>query len=266
MNTTDPYNTPWRKVASTIYQKPVDSKVFGGADLDVTELENYIAQKRKEGLKITLTQFFVLVLARLLKTEIPEFNVYIRRGKIVPRQKIDAAVSVLLPDGAMSSVMIQEADRLNIKEIESVMKGEIQKSRKGDENETMQNKNFISKLPWPFRSWFFSLYKMLIINWGISIPFLGLSPNSFGSFVLTNIGSLGLDSGYPALLPSSNVSFVFVMGGIQKKPVVVDDEIVIRRIMSATIVFDHRVVDASHAARLLRYIKHSIKHPCEFEK
>jgi len=266
MNTTDQFNTTWRKVASTIYKKPVDSKIFGGVEFDVTELEKYISQKRKEGLKITLTHFFVLVLGRAVKTEIPEFNTYLRRGKIIPRPTIDAGVSVLQSNGDMTTVFVRQADTLNLSDVETLLQGQIQKSRNGGENNTMQNKNFLAKLPWPVRNWFFKIYKTLTIDWGISMPIIGVSANSFGSFMITNIGSLGLDYGFPALLPTSNISFVLVMGGVQKKPVVVNDEIVIRRMMSVTIVFDHRLADASHGARLLRYIKHAIKNPGDFEK
>jgi pyruvate/2-oxoglutarate dehydrogenase complex dihydrolipoamide acyltransferase (E2) component len=265
MKNNDQFNTTWRKVASTVYKKPVDSKVFGGVEFDVTELEKYITQKRKEGLKITLTHFFVLVLARAVKTEIPEFNTYIRRGKIVFRPSIDAGVSVIQADGSMSSIIVPKADALDFSGLELYMNTEILNSRKGSENGTMQSKNILARLPWPFRNWFFNIYKTLTINWGIYTPVLGVSANSFGSFMVTNIGSLGLDYGFPALLPTSNVSFVLVMGGIQKKPVVVNDEIVIRRMMSVTIVFDHRVADASHGAKLFKFIKQSIRHPEEFE-
>jgi pyruvate/2-oxoglutarate dehydrogenase complex dihydrolipoamide acyltransferase (E2) component len=259
------FNTTWRKVASTIYKKPVDSKIFGGVEFDITELEKFVSSKRKEGLKITFTHFFVLAIAKALKKEIPEFNTYIRRGKINSRPSIDAVVSVLQSDESMSSIMIPKADEFNFKNLELYMNSEIIKSRRGDENGTMKNKNFIALLPWPFRNWFFYIYKTIAINWGIYMPVLGLSPNSFGSFLITNIGSLGIDYGFPALLPSSNLSFVFVMGGIQKKPVVINDEIVIRKMMSVSIVFDHRLTDASHAARLLRFLKQAIKHPYQFE-
>ena len=211
MDTTDQFNTTWRKVASTIYKKPVDSKIFGGVEFDITELERYISRKRKEGLKITLTHFFVLVLSKAVRAEIPEFNVYVKRGKIIPRPSIDAAVSVLQADGSMSSIIVTKADELSYSSLESFMNEEILKSRKGSENGTMQNKNALVKLPWPFRNWLFRIYKTLTIDWGISMPGIGLSANSFGSFMVTNIGSLGLDYGFPALLPTSNFSFVFVM-------------------------------------------------------
>jgi pyruvate/2-oxoglutarate dehydrogenase complex dihydrolipoamide acyltransferase (E2) component len=261
MKSDDQLNTTWRKVASTIYKKPTDSKVLGGVEVDVTDLEKYIAEKRKAGFKITLTHFFVLVLARALKTEIPEFNAYVRRGRIIPRKSIDVAVSVLKADHDMSSVIVPNADSLNYKTLESYMNPEIVQSRSGNEMSYKQGKNVLASLPWPLRGWFFSMYKYLTLNLGISIPGLGLSPNSNGTFLITNIGSLGLDYGFPALLPTSNFSFVFVLGGIQKKPIVVNDEIVIRRMMSVTIAIDHRIADASHGARLFRLIKQAIKTP-----
>jgi len=90
---------------------------------------------------------------------------------------------------------------------------------------------------------------------------LGLSANSFGSFVLTNIGSIGLDIGFPALMPSSNVAFVVVIGKVQKKPLVVDDKIVIRKMMTVTMALDHRIADASHGGRMLRFFKKAMKEP-----
>jgi pyruvate/2-oxoglutarate dehydrogenase complex dihydrolipoamide acyltransferase (E2) component len=265
MNTTDQFNTVWRKTASTIYKKPTDSKIFGGVEYDITDLEKYVTQKRKEGLKITLTHFFVLVIARAVKQEIPEFNTYLRRGKIIPRKSIDAGVSVLQADGAMSSIIVPAADTMNYSDLVSFLNEQIIKSRMGGEQGAAEKKNILSQLPWPFRNWLFAFYRTITIKWGLSLPILGMSANSFGSFMVTNIGSLGLDYGFPALLPTSNISFVYVMGGIQKKPVVVNDEIVIRRIMSGSIVFDHRLADASQGAKLFKFIKQAVRHPEDYE-
>lgn len=264
MNSDSQFNTNWRKVASTIYKKPTDSKVLGGVEIDVTDLEKYITEKRKAGQKITMTHFFVLMLARAIKVEIPEFNTYVRRGKIVLRQSLDVAVSVLQATGDMGSVIVPNADTLNFDGLASYLNTEIVESRKGGEHGSMQSKNILARMPWPIRNWFFGIYRTLTLKWGISIPGLGLTANNSGSFLITNIGSLGLDYGFPALLPTSNFSFVMVMGGIQKKPVVIDDTIVIRRIMALSIAIDHRVADASHAARLFRFIKHAVKTPGDY--
>jgi len=255
------YNTNWRKVASTIYKKPTDSKIFGIVELDVTELEKYVAQKRKEGIKTTLTYLITLIIGRAIRQEVPALNTYVKRGKILQREHVDATVSVLLPGGQMGSVKVENADQLTTDEISEQIGKNIANSRKGDENETMQSKSLLAKLPWPFRNWLFKIYQIITINWGIPVPGIGLDSNSFGSYIVSNIGTVGLDTGFASLLPSSNISFVYVLGTINKKPVVVNDEIVIRRVMLMASTLDHRVVDGSHGGSLFRFIKHVAKNP-----
>ncbi len=254
-------NSNWRKVASSIYRKPRDSKIYGSVDIDVTELEQFIAQKRKEGIKTTLTHLMTLIIGRAFNEEVPELNTYIRRGKVIKRSAVDAMVSVLLKGGEMGSVKVENADQLTISELSETIATQIKQSRRGDENRAMQSKHLLSSIPWPFRAWLFNLYKLVTIDWGIALPGLKLSSNSFGSYMVSNIGSLGLDTGYAALLPSSNVSVVLIIGKVYKKPVVVNDEIVPRKIFTLSATLDHRVVDGSHGGRLFRFIKHMVKNP-----
>ena len=261
MNSSHNLNTNWRKVASSIYRKPTDSKIYGTVDIDVTDLEKYITQKRKEGIKTTLTYILTLIVGRSIRQQVPELNTFVKRGKIVQRKQVDSTVSVLLPGGQMGSVKVENADQLTIAELSKVIGDQIAHSRKGDENDTMQTKSMLASIPWPFRNWLFKLYRTLTIHWGISLPFIGLDSNSFGSYVISNIGSVGLDTGYGSLLPSSNVSVVFILGSIIKKPVIINNEIVPRRIMALSATLDHRVVDGSHGGRMFRSIKHFVKNP-----
>ena len=261
MSSHESLNTNWRKVASSIYKKPIDSKIYGTVDLDVTDLEKFIARKRKEGVKTTLTYIITLILGRAIRQEVPELNTFIRRGKIVQRKQVDGTVSVLLSGGQMGSVKVENADQLTVDELSEVIGKEIAQSRKGNENDTMQSKNMLSSIPWPIRNWVFKLYRAITIHWGISLPGIGLDANSFGSYVVSNIGTVGLDSGYGSLLPSSNISFVMVLGTVVKKPVVVNDEVVIRKIMKISATLDHRVVDGSHGGRMFRLIKQLVKNP-----
>lgn len=263
MNASKELNTNWRRVASTIYKKPVDSKIFGEAELDITDLEKFVFEQRKAGLKITLTHIFVLIMARGVREKVPQFNCYIRRGRVVSRPSIDAMVSVLQADGNMGVIKVPGADKLNLSQLVGIMQDKIMDSRKGDEKGTNKKKYALGRIPWPFRNWVFSLYKTITLNWGITLPFLNVSSRDLGSFVISNIGSVGLDSGYPALLPSSNVAFVLVMGSSKKKPVVIQDELVIRNMMKISVVIDHRVADASHAGIMLRHMKYMIQHPEE---
>ena len=260
------FNSEWRKVAAAIYKKPVDSKLFGSVEIDVTDLEIYISEKRKQGLKITLTHIFLLIVARALKFEVPQLNAYIKRGNVVEREHIDAMVSVLKEDSQMSQIKISDADTLTLSELTAIMNNEIINTKKGMENKTMKMKAVLASFPWPLRGWVFKFIRWITIDLGLSFPSIGLSANNFGAFVLTNIGSIGLDTGYPALFPTSNVAIVLVMGGVSKKPVVIDDQIVIRRILSLTAALDHRVVDAIHGGKLFKYIKQVVRNPKVLEE
>lgn len=259
-------NNDWRKVASTIYKKPVDSKIFGTIELDVTALETFVLEKRHQGLKITIMHPMILFVARALKQEVPALNCYVSRGRIIHRRQVDALVSVLIRGGdQLGSVRVPEADKLTLREIAAILAREVPHSRKGIENKTMGLKNLLAALPWPFRSWITGFMKWLVIDLGISIPGLGLSPNSFGSFVFSNIGSIGLDVGYAALMPFSNLALVLTMGSVQTKPAMLDGQIVPRRILTLSAVFDHRVVDAAHGGRLFRYLKRAVRTPYMLE-
>lgn len=261
MKTPVELNSGWRKVASSIYRRPTDSKIFGSVEIDITELEAFIATKRKSGVKATLTHVFVLAAARALKHEVPELNTFIKRGNVVLREHIDVMVSVLLRESQMSSVLIKDADTMTLAELVTVMGEEVKKSRQGAENRTMQMKDKLARIPWPFRGWLYRLIKTVTMDWGFSFPSFGLSANSFGSFVVSNIGNVGLDMGYPALFPSSNVSFVLILGGVNRKPAVVGDQILPRTILSLGAALDHRVVDASHGGLLFRYLKKIVNNP-----
>ena len=254
-------NTDWRKVASSIYRKPRDSKIYGSVDIDITELETFIAEKRKQGVKTTLTHLITLIIGRALREEVPELNTYIKRGKVVRRKNIDAMVSVLLKGDEMGSVKIENADQLTVSELSDVITDKIRQSRRGDENSTMRSKHLLSSVAWPFRNWIFNLYKIVTIDWGLSFPWVNLSSDSFGSYLVSNIGTLGLDTGYGALLPSSNVSVVMIIGKVYKKPVVINDEILIRKVFTLSATLDHRVVDGAHGGKLFRFIKFMIKNP-----
>jgi pyruvate/2-oxoglutarate dehydrogenase complex dihydrolipoamide acyltransferase (E2) component len=256
------FNTDWRKVAASLYQKPTDSKIFGSVDLDVTLAEDFVTEQRKKGLKITLTHVLLLAIARGIQKAAPELNCYVRRGQVVQRPSIDASLSVLIKGGSeMGSVMVRAADTLTLPSLVTYLEQEVPAARKGQEKGAMKMKRILAAIPWPFRTWLLAALRNLTVNWGLSLPKWGISANSFGTFVLSNIGSVGLDSGYPALLPSSNVSIVLIMGSVHTKPAVVRGEIVPRRLLNLSAALDHRVVDAVHGGRLFQAIKEVLRAP-----
>lgn len=80
-----------------------------------------------------------------------------------------------------------------------------------------------------------------------------------GTFTITNYGAFGSSFGVPIIRYPE--SAVLGIGAITKKPVVVDDEIVIRRIMPLSMSFDHRIIDGADAGRFMRTLKRLLEDP-----
>ena len=78
---------------------------------------------------------------------------------------------------------------------------------------------------------------------------------------MSNIGSLGLDYGIPALMPASNLSFVQAIGYVKEKAVVKDGEIIVQSVLPISATFDHRIVDGFHVSKYLKGLKHYFANP-----
>ncbi|WP_435016959.1 2-oxoglutarate dehydrogenase complex dihydrolipoyllysine-residue succinyltransferase [Tundrisphaera sp. TA3] len=80
-----------------------------------------------------------------------------------------------------------------------------------------------------------------------------------GTFTITNGGVFGSLLSTPILNPPQ--SGILGMHSIQKRPVVVDDQIVIRPMMYLALSYDHRIVDGREAVSFLVKIKDCIESP-----
>jgi pyruvate dehydrogenase E2 component (dihydrolipoamide acetyltransferase) len=80
-----------------------------------------------------------------------------------------------------------------------------------------------------------------------------------GTFTLTSIGSVGGLFSVPII----NYPEVAIMGvnKITKRPVVRDEEIVIRQMMHLSIACDHRVVDGAEAAMFIKRVTEFLEAP-----
>lgn len=88
-----------------------------------------------------------------------------------------------------------------------------------------------------------------------------LEPDDYkgGSFTISNLGMFGL-SEFTAIINQPE-SGILAIGKIEKTPVVVNDEIAVRPMMTMTLTYDHRVVDGAPAAQFLTRVKRYLEQP-----
>jgi pyruvate dehydrogenase E2 component (dihydrolipoamide acetyltransferase) len=80
-----------------------------------------------------------------------------------------------------------------------------------------------------------------------------------GTFTVSNLGMFGIDIFAPIINPPE--SAILGVGRIVKKPVVFNDEITGRSMMTLTLVFDHRIMDGAVAAKFLQTLKETLENP-----
>lgn len=258
----DRFNTPWRVTAAAIYTTPTDSRVYGTLDIDVTESKRFIDEKREQGEKITMVHVATAVLARAVAFDVPEMNAFVRRGAVVGREHVDVMVPVSVGgDAGVTSALVRNAHARTVSDIAQEIRDKASRSRAGEESKASSNKYLLNRIPWPLRRPVFRLLKWITVDLGFEIPKLGLSAHSFGSFVVSDIGSFGLATGMTALMPAAKVPAVIVLGKIEDKPVVRGGEIVVRTILPLTGTFDHRIVDGLQIGKLARSLKRSFRNP-----
>jgi 2-oxoglutarate dehydrogenase E2 component (dihydrolipoamide succinyltransferase) len=88
---------------------------------------------------------------------------------------------------------------------------------------------------------------------------LDMGDLSGGTFTITNGGVFGSLLSTPILNPPQ--SAILGMHSIQKRPVVVNDQIVIRPMMYVALSYDHRIVDGQGAVTFLKTVKELVENP-----
>lgn len=79
------------------------------------------------------------------------------------------------------------------------------------------------------------------------------------TFTVSNLGPFEVDLFIPVINPPETA--ILALGQIKKKPVVIDDQLVIRSTMMASCAVDHRVLDGAPAGQFLQALKEYLESP-----
>ncbi|MFO1063054.1 MAG: 2-oxo acid dehydrogenase subunit E2 [Pirellulales bacterium] len=152
----------------------------------------------------------LIQLVAITLREVPELNACWVRNGIHTYHAVHIATAVDTPDGLLAPV-VRDVDRLTLTELATQTRQLIAAARSGK---------------------------------------LTQSQLSGGTFTVTNLGMLGIDSFTPILnMPQAGILGV---GRIVEEPIVRDGQVVAGKTMSLSLTFDHRVIDGAPAARWLQ--------------
>ncbi len=217
-------------------------------EIDVTVAREKIKKiKGKTGEKLSFTGFIINCVSESM-TKHKSLNSYkLGRKKIVSFDDVDVAIPVekKTDEEVRPRVyIVRKANEKTVseitKEIRSVQKQSVENKTELLGEEETKLERFVLSLP-------FFLKKILMRF----IRKKGLFKKKYmGSTAVTAIGMKGNFKGWIVPL-GGTATTLFVVGGISKKPRVVDDKIVPREILHLTITVDHDLVDGGPLARFV---------------
>lgn len=259
----------FRKIAFGTWTTAGDPSVYGLIEIDMTHALRYMNEiESKHNIKLSPAHLVGKAAAQVLKNR-PEINGIIRLGRIYQRPEVDLFFQVNVPgDGhdkvkksSLSGTVIRKADTLSVLEIAQSLKEKAHSIRQGRDKEMNDAINTFKNMPWWFVKFLLNAVSFFNYDLNLNLSFLGIPRDPFGSLMITNVGSLGIEVAWAPLVPYSKVPLLLTLGAITDKPVVVEGKVEVRPVMKIGITFDHRFMDGVHASVMSKHFIECFKDP-----
>jgi pyruvate dehydrogenase E2 component (dihydrolipoamide acetyltransferase) len=253
----------WRKAALGGWGSPGDPSVYAFLEVEADPALAYIERcARESGERVTLTHFTGRAIAEAFKRN-PEINCIIRWGRLYEREDVSVFFQVATDKKGedLSGVVIHRADQKSVSEIAAEMNLKVAAVRTNQDKSYARLKGLFGFLPgWAVKFAIdFSSFVMFRLN--IWSPLLGPPKNPFGSVMVTNIGSLGMNRGLAPLVPYSHVPMLIALGAVEEVPAVRDGKVVAVRRITLGATFDHRLIDGVVGAKMAEVLRKCFADP-----
>ncbi|MDT4906539.1 MAG: hypothetical protein QOH52_4555 [Pseudonocardiales bacterium] len=222
--------------------------MHGLFEVDITTARNLLAQVQPP---LSLTAFVVASLGRAAAAH-PQVHAYRDwRGRLVEHHHVDVqtVVEVSTKQGPFGLVhIVRDADIRSVAEITAELR-----AVKTDHDNTTSGQLLDTLAPTLGR--IPGLYRAMFAGMGRSRRVHLAS----GTVQVTAVGMFA-DGGGFAIAPPTLASLVVVVGGLSRRPWVIDDRVEVRDVLDLTVCVDHNVVDGAPATRFgadLRRILHT---------
>ena len=256
----------FRKLAIGSWKTTYDPTVYGTLTVRMDKALAYIeAFRQRTGVRLTVTHLMTKAMGEALR-RCPEANAVLRFNKIYLREQVTISALVVQTDGGkvdLTSAKINDADTKTLREIAVEMEDAVRRVRERRDVALEKGKGTIQKIPYMFLNMFTWLIGFLMYTLNLDLSGLGMPKDAFGSVIITNVGSLGLDTAYVPLVPYTRVPIFVAPGAVKEAPVVEDGKIVVGKVMNINATFDHRFIDGFHAGVLATTLREMLENPFE---
>lgn len=261
--------SPFRKVAMGTWKTCKDPTVYGLVEIDMKKVNDLLpAYNEKHNTKITSSHLVGKAVAYSMKRR-PEINGFIRGSRIYLRKNVSLFFQVNIPgegkdkikQASLSGAVIHKAEELSVSEISNNLRDKALNIRSGKDTEVSKNLDAFKILPWWSAKYYLNIASWLLYGLNLDLSSFGLPKDPFGSVMITNVGSLGIDIAWAPLCPYTRVPLLLAVGRMADKAWVVDGKVEVRPILPVAVTFDHRLIDGIHASQMAADFKKCFEEP-----
>ena len=257
LRNTDPMYT----VAAHIMNKRVDAMNMITIDIPYDPMQNYLNEKRKQGINLS---HMAIIVAAYLRTaaEYPQLNRFIVNSKAYARNEWAIAMGVLKGgeayNGTMSKMYFENTD--TIFDVDKKINDYVTANRETPEkNGTEKIIKFLLSVPGLLR-WGVRLFKLLD-RYGLLPKFIiDMSP-FHNSLVISNLISIRTNHIYHHCYEFGTTSVFITMGNLREVPKRKNGEIIFERSIPLGVVMDERICSGSYFAMAFRKMRKYLKNP-----
>jgi pyruvate dehydrogenase E2 component (dihydrolipoamide acetyltransferase) len=256
----------FRKIALGTWNTAKDPQVYGSMTVRMDEAMRYRdAFRARTGKKLQVTHMIAKVMGAVYES-MPDANAILRWGNIWVREDVAVFFQVVMKDPDtgeidLSGVTIKDPEKKSLEEIcdEFLLRAEKVRQRKDKELE--KTRGTFKAMPQLFVRFMLNLVSFVSYTLNLDLRWAGIPQDAFGSAMVTNIGSLGLEEAYVPVVPYSHVPLLIAIGKIKDEAIVEDGEIKPGKTMTLYATFDHRVLDGAHAAKMVTVVQEWFGNP-----
>lgn len=256
----------FRRIAIGTWETTKDPSVYGQIALPADKVLAYIdTLKQRTGKRITLSHVMAKATGMVMH-EMPDANAILRFNKIYLRQDIGVFFQVALEDPAtgeidLSGATVFDTHKKSVVEIVDDFDAKVGAVRSLKDKSLEQTRSTFKSIPAFMLNWILDVMSLFLYTLNLDMRRFGLPRDPFGSVMITNIGTLGLEEAYVPLVPYSKVPLLIALGAVKEEAVVEDGTVVVRKMLRVCATFDHRVLDGMHAAKMVKTLKRVFANP-----
>ena len=250
-----------------MYPNRCDNEACMRITINLAKTEEYIKQvnQKIDGPKINLFQVIITAALKTIRLR-PQMNRFIANKNLYQRNNLTAAFTVkktFEDDGEETLARIVAEDSDTLKTLCSKVNAQIELCKTSVDKST-ESMNFIQKLP--FKHFIGAMARVADRHGWMPDSVIASDPYQC-SIVLTNLGSIGLNTGYHHMTNWGTTSVFMIVGKKKRRPVYdMDGNVTMKKQIDLSMTIDERIADGYYYARTLKLLKKLIENPELLEK